>query len=180
MLLHTPPRLRFKKYGALIALSASCRATCPRARVGSSLFDSGKRVAATGYNGVPSGQPHCDEVGCLMVDGHCNNTVHAEKSAKRTLNGRKLPDGYSFVTHRPCRPCFDELVDLEVTTIGFLTEYRPNDDREYIEEVCRKQGIVFEKLPFDIKDLLEEMLTFHKGPGGLLIQRQGLRIFDDN
>lgn len=178
-MLYTPPRLRFPKYGALMALSASCRSTCPRARVGSALFDSGKRVAAMGYNGVPSGQPHCDAIGCIMVDGHCNNTVHAEKSAKGTLNGRKLPGGYAFVTHRPCRPCFDEMVDLEVTTIGFLIEYRPNDDKEYIERVCREKAIEFEQLPFDIKELLKEMLTFHQGPGGLLIQRPWLKVSED-
>lgn len=56
------------------------RGTCPRARVGCVIERDG-RILSTGYNGSLPGEPHCDDVGCLMKDGHCVRTVHAEANA---------------------------------------------------------------------------------------------------
>lgn len=56
------------------------RGTCPRARVGCVIELDG-RILSTGYNGSLSGEDHCDDVGCLMVDGHCVRTNHAEANA---------------------------------------------------------------------------------------------------
>lgn len=38
------------------------RSTCLRRKVGA-LIVKDKRILATGYNGAPTGLPHCDEVG---------------------------------------------------------------------------------------------------------------------
>lgn len=56
------------------------RGTCPRARVGAVIEKNG-RILAIGYNGSLSGLPHCDDVGCELMDGHCVRTVHAEANA---------------------------------------------------------------------------------------------------
>jgi dCMP deaminase len=56
------------------------RGTCPRARVGCVIEKEG-RILSTGYNGSLPGQPHCDDFGCEMVDGHCVRTIHAEANA---------------------------------------------------------------------------------------------------
>lgn len=56
------------------------RGTCPRARVGCVIEKDG-RILSTGYNGSLSGEVHCDDVGCEMVDGHCIRTIHAEANA---------------------------------------------------------------------------------------------------
>lgn len=39
------------------------------------------RILSTGYNGSLPGEPHCDDVGCDMVNCHCERTVHAEANA---------------------------------------------------------------------------------------------------
>lgn len=63
-----------------IAKIVSLRGTCGKAQVGAVIEDKG-RIIAIGYNGSPSGMPHCLEVGCQIEDGHCIRTIHAEMNA---------------------------------------------------------------------------------------------------
>ena len=67
-------------YFLKIAYAVSERSTCDRAFVGCVLVLE-KRILTTGFNGSPAGQGHCDEIGHLMVDGHCVRTIHAETNA---------------------------------------------------------------------------------------------------
>ena len=69
------------RYFLDIAWAVSARASCPRARCGAVLVGPDNRILATGYNGAPAGAPHCLEDGCLMADGHCQRSVHAEVNA---------------------------------------------------------------------------------------------------
>ena len=63
-----------------IAFEVAKRSTCNRAQVGAIIVRD-KRILTTGYNGSPAGLPHCTEVGCLMVGGHCARALHAEQNA---------------------------------------------------------------------------------------------------
>jgi dCMP deaminase len=45
-----------------MARLVSTRGTCYRRKVGCVLVDANNRVLATGYNGVASGQPHCNHM----------------------------------------------------------------------------------------------------------------------
>lgn len=65
---------------AEIVKAVSKLGTCKRAKVGAVLTRDG-RIISTGYNGSPPGHPHCLDVGCLMEDGHCRRTTHAEANA---------------------------------------------------------------------------------------------------
>jgi len=56
------------------------RGTCLRAKVGCVIARDG-RVLSEGYNGSAPGEPHCLDVGCLMEDGHCIRTLHAEANS---------------------------------------------------------------------------------------------------
>ena len=73
-------RPSWDKYFLKLAMLASERATCPRMHCGCVLVKD-RFVLATGYNGSLPGQPHCDDVGCLIVDNHCVRTNHAEINA---------------------------------------------------------------------------------------------------
>lgn len=68
-------------YFLMIAEVVAKRATCPRAQVGAVIVDEQNRVLSTGYNGSTPGKPHCTDVGCDMVDDHCQRTLHAEVNA---------------------------------------------------------------------------------------------------
>src|SRR3954463_16309245 len=61
-----------------IASTLSLRSTCMRGHVGCVVTDADGFILSTGYNGAPRGMPHCFEAGCLIVDGHCVRTAHAE------------------------------------------------------------------------------------------------------
>jgi len=74
------PRPDWDLYFIRIAKEVASRSTCPRAAVGAVIVKD-NRILATGYNGAPAGEPHCTEVGCDMVDGHCQRAVHAETNA---------------------------------------------------------------------------------------------------
>ena len=67
-------------YFIRIAKEVSSRSTCPRAAVGAVIVRD-NQILATGYNGAPMGEPHCIDVGCDIVDGHCQRVVHAETNA---------------------------------------------------------------------------------------------------
>lgn len=76
----TRKRIPWKQYFMMQALVIAQRSTCDRALVGSVLVKD-KRILSTGYNGSVSGQPHCDDVGHQLVDGHCVRTIHSEMNS---------------------------------------------------------------------------------------------------
>ena len=99
-------------YFLAVAEVISRRSTCPRARVGAVIVSPDNRILATGYNGSPPGEPHCDDAGCLVVDGHCQRTLHAEVNAIAfaARAGVRLQDGRLYLWSsrgdmKPCREC---------------------------------------------------------------------------
>ena len=112
-------------YFLKIAQAVSERSTCDRAFVGCVLVRD-KRILTTGFNGSPSGQPHCDESGHLMVDGHCVRTIHAEMNAiiQAALHGVSSNGSTCYVTHFPCINCAKALVNAGIVRLVFLENYR--------------------------------------------------------
>lgn len=107
-----------------IALKASERATCPRRHVGSVLVRD-KAIVATGYNGAVRGLPHCEDVGCGMIDGHCETTVHAEANAiaAAARQGARTEGATAYVTAFPCSRCFHLLVNAGIVRIVYGSPY---------------------------------------------------------
>ena len=75
-----PNRPDWNTYFMNIAKDVATRSTCPRASVGAVIVKD-NHILSTGYNGAPPGEPHCIEVGCLMLNNHCERTIHAETNA---------------------------------------------------------------------------------------------------
>ena len=94
------PRVDWHTYFMNIARQVATRSTCPRKHVGAVIVRD-RTILSTGYNGSIRGLPHCSDVGCVMEDGHCIATVHAEANAiiqaaqqRRLDRGRRdLHDG---------------------------------------------------------------------------------------
>src|SRR3989338_7632482 len=76
----TQHRPSWDEYFLKLAMLISERATCPRMHCGCVVVKN-NRVLAAGYNGSIAGQPHCEDVGCLVENNHCVRTNHAEINA---------------------------------------------------------------------------------------------------
>ena len=112
-------------YFMKIAYAVSERSTCDRAFVGCVLVLD-KRILTTGFNGSPAGQDHCDEVGHLLVDGHCVRTIHAETNAiiQAALHGVSTRDCTCYVTHFPCINCSKALINAGIIRLVYNVAYR--------------------------------------------------------
>lgn len=108
----TERRQSWDEYFLDLARAASTRATCSRRKHGAVVVQK-RRIVATGYNGGPSGMPHCLDGGCPRANstapqGHDYESciaIHAEANAL-LLSGPDDRDGASlFCTGAPCFGC---------------------------------------------------------------------------
>ena len=90
----TEKRLAWDEYFAAQALLIANRSTCKRAKVGAILVKDNK-VISTGYNGSVSGTEHCIDHECLVIEGHCVRTLHAEVNAILQGAERGVPKGFT-------------------------------------------------------------------------------------
>jgi dCMP deaminase len=116
-------------YFLKIAYAVSERSTCDRAFVGCVLVLD-KRILTTGFNGSPAGQPHCEEIGHLMVEGHCVRTIHAEMNAiiQAALHGVSTKGSTCYVTHFPCINCTKALINAGITRLVYSTSYHQDEN----------------------------------------------------
>ncbi len=117
-------RPSWDEYFLKLAMLASERATCPRMHCGCVLVKD-KFVLSTGYNGSLPGMPHCDEVGCLIVNGHCVRTNHAEINAlcQATRHGVTLEGATAYVSNMPCTACAKALITAGVKRVVVFSDY---------------------------------------------------------
>lgn len=110
-----------------IAEAVSRRGTCNRKHVGAVLVNSDTRsILATGYGGSAPGEPHCDDVGHDMVDGHCIRTTHAEINAiaQAARSGTRVDGATLYTNTFPCWPCFKALLSAGVRRVVSADTYR--------------------------------------------------------
>lgn len=128
----TNERPDWDNYFMDIALTVTRRASCLRRRVGALLVQD-RRILATGYNGAPSGLPHCAETGCLrqqlgVPSGErqelCRG-LHAEQNAiiQAALHGVAVTGATLYCTLEPCIVCAKMLINAGVVRVVFLGNY---------------------------------------------------------
>lgn len=125
-------RVDWHRYFMNIATEVATRSTCPRKHVGAVIVRD-RRILSTGYNGSLRGLPHCEEAGCLMEDGHCVATVHAEANAilQAAMNGVSVAGGEIYTTASPCWNCFKLVANSGLRSIYFGEFYREERIRDY-------------------------------------------------
>lgn len=118
-------RASWDEYFMGIARQVATRATCDRKHVGAVIVRD-RSILATGYNGSINGLDHCDDVGHLMVDGHCVRTIHAEANAlvQAARNGVRIDTSCIYVTASPCFNCFKLIANAGIKRIVYGEFYR--------------------------------------------------------
>jgi len=128
-------RPSWNEYFMNVAHEVARRSTCERAQVGAVIVKD-KRILTTGYNGSPRGLPHCTEVGCLMDNGHCVRTLHAEQNAiiVAALHGVITEGATIYITHQPCFLCAKMIINAGIVQIVYDKEYPDDRAREFLEQ----------------------------------------------
>ena len=125
-------RPAWPEYFMSIAKLVASRSTCMRRSVGAVLVK-GKRILATGYNGVPTGIRHCNEVGCLRESLEVNSGerhelcrgLHAEQNViiQAAYYGVTTKGTTIYSTHKPCIICSKMLINAGIEKIIYLEGY---------------------------------------------------------
>lgn len=95
-----------------LARATSTRATCSRRKHGAIIVQD-RRIVATGYNGGPSGYPHCEDGGCPRAassapQGHDYEAciaIHAEANALLFASPQERSGATLYCTGAPCFGC---------------------------------------------------------------------------
>lgn len=140
----TDQRIPWDQYFMAQAVLLALRSTCTRLEVGATLVKD-KRIIAGGYNGSVSGDVHCIDDGCYVVDNHCIRTIHAEMNAllQCAKLGISTDQAEVYVTHFPCLQCTKALLQAGIRKIYYLHDYR-NDP--YAVELIDQVGATAQKV----------------------------------
>lgn len=131
-------RPEWDEYFGEITKQVALRSTCVRKKVGAIIVKD-KNIISTGYNGSIRGLEHCETVGCLMIEGHCTRTIHAEANAiiQAAKHGLTIDRAEIYISASPCFNCFKLIANSGITKIYFMEFYR--DER--IIEIAKKLDI---------------------------------------
>ncbi|WP_137625878.1 ComE operon protein 2 [Lactiplantibacillus pingfangensis] len=144
-------RIPWDQYFMMQAVLLSTRSTCERLSVGATIVRD-KRIIAGGYNGSVSGDVHCIDEGCYLVDGHCVRTIHAEMNAilQCAKFGAATDGAEIYVTDFPCLQCTKMLLQAGITKIHYLRNYH-ND--AYAMSLIERKQVALQQVVFDQTDL---------------------------
>jgi len=137
-----------------IAELVSSRSTCLRRYVGAVLVKE-KRILATGYNGAPSGIPHCKEVGCIrekmkVPSGERHELcrgLHAEQNViiQAAYHGVSIKGSILYVTCHPCSVCAKMIINAGIREVVIKDTYPDKIAAELLNEAGVKIRVTSQK-----------------------------------
>jgi len=150
-------RPTWDEYFMKMAEVASERSTCLRRKVGAILVTRENRVIAVGYNGAPSGLPHCLDIGgCLreqlkVPSGERHEicrAVHAEMNAilVAARYGATTKNTTLYCTVFPCVICAKMLAQAGVTQIVYVDPYGDEESAAETKRIFAQAGVIWRKL----------------------------------
>ena len=135
-----------------IAVKLAEASTC-RVKVGCVLVQRHEYVGG-GYVGSVSGDAHCCDSECLLVDNHgikgssdsgksCIRTVHAEMNAvhRCKVRGTDSDPIPAYCTHQPCLECMKSLLSIGVRRIVYIHPYRDVYRDLYVQSLSRQSRL---------------------------------------
>lgn len=125
-------RPSWDEYFMKLAEEVQTRTTCLRRPVGAIIVKD-RRILATGYNGVPTGLPHCNVTGCLreqlgVPSGQRHEIcrgLHAEQNAllQAARYGINIEGASMYVTTQPCSVCAKMIINAGIKEIIYKNPY---------------------------------------------------------
>jgi dCMP deaminase len=131
------PRPSWNEYFLMFAKLAATRSTCLAFPVGAVIVKD-RQVVATGYNGSPSGSPHCTTQGyCYPGLDSCDasktlpsRAVHAEANAiaQAAKHGIATNDASIYVTLEPCLSCLKLIISAGIKQVFYETSFNSGNN----------------------------------------------------
>jgi len=132
------------KYFMAMAFLVATRSTCLRRKVGAVLVKN-RRILSTGYNGAPSGFPHCEDNGCLreklqIPSGERQEIcwgIHAEQNAviQAAIFGVSTAGSILYCTTKPCITCAKILANAGVEKVFAAEDYPDEFSDKLLKEL---------------------------------------------
>lgn len=119
-------------YYLSVAMQIATGSPCPEGKQHGCIAVKHNRIVSTGYNGSPSGQPHCRP--CKLDEykrthkGKKDFTVcpavHAEPNCIITssLIGTSIVGSIFYVTKRPCNDCLKMLQNMQLAAVVYMDD----------------------------------------------------------
>ncbi|MFC1623688.1 cytidine/deoxycytidylate deaminase family protein [Patescibacteria group bacterium] len=148
------------------------RSACVNYRVGA-VFTKNNRVLTGGYNGSPSGEPNCCDVGCAKRgkdgvilpagSGLCRG-AHAEMNslANAGVGGAGLVGSTVYCTFSPCWDCAKHLSNIHgrgIARFVYEIEYEEEEGRQALA-LLKRRGIELAHFVFN-ESVLSGFQTFN-------------------
>ncbi|MFO8057323.1 MAG: cytidine/deoxycytidylate deaminase family protein [bacterium] len=131
------------EYFVSITRLVASRSTCLRRSVGAIIVKD-RRILTTGYNGAPSGLPHCRETGCLREErgvpsgerAEICRGLHAEQNAiiQAARHGVCIEGSSLYCTNQPCLICAKMLINAGIVEIVYEDGYPDPLAEKMLEE----------------------------------------------
>lgn len=144
-------RPSWDRYFMSITREVAKRSTCLRRQVGCIIVRD-KRIISTGYNGAPSGLPHCEETGCErekrgVASGERHELcrgLHAEQNAiiQAALHGTAVAGGTLYCTHKPCVLCIKMIINAGIVRVCYAEGY----EDPLADGIARQAGLEMTEL----------------------------------
>jgi dCMP deaminase len=117
-------RASWDEYFLQLARTTATRATCARRKHGAVIVKD-RRIVSTGYNGGPSGYPHCEDGACPRAgsdapQGHAYErciAIHAEANALLFSSPEQRDGAGLYCTGAPCFGCAKLLANSGVAEV---------------------------------------------------------------
>ena len=108
----TKARADWDRYFLNLARETASRSNCVRSQHGAVIVKS-RRIRSTGYNGPPSGHPHCDDGACPRSSSEAPSgwshdnciAIHAEANAILYTSPEERDGASIYITGVPCFSC---------------------------------------------------------------------------
>jgi len=134
-----------------IAEVVATRSTCITYQVGCVVVRD-KQILVTGYNGPPSGTPHCTENGyCYPELSQCgkglglpSRAIHAEVNAiaQAAKRGISILGSSIYVTKRPCLGCLKAVIAAGIISVFYREVIPVSSADRIVEDLYLESGLV--------------------------------------